>query len=317
MNAPGVTPTPDVAAAWNRFWFLPASATRLAQVRLLAGLLGSLLLWTWSDDLVGWFGGDGIVSGEVLAAWRSPWALPAFDLVASPAALRGTLLVGVILFALVAAGAATPWATVLAALFHASLLHRGPMLAGPADDCVVNLTWCTAAAPATRALSHDRVLAGRGRVASAAIAPPVPSWRARVATGLLQVHASVIALAAAIAQLKGDVWWDGTAAWWLAARAESRVVDLTSAYAGSTYLMNLATHAIPAFEAAFAVGLWASAVRPAIARLGLVAWPAVGVLVGEPFWGLAMAVFAVPFTGLAWGAAASPSHAVTRREGAA
>jgi hypothetical protein len=31
-----------------------------------------------------------------------------------------------------------------------------------------------------------------------------------------------------------------------------------------------------------------------VARIALVAWPAIGWLAGEPLWGLAMAVFAVP-----------------------
>lgn len=286
MNAPRVTPSPDVAAAWNRFWFLPASATRLAQVRLLAGLLGSLLLWTWSDDLVGWFGGDGIVSGEVLAAWRSPWALPAFDLVASPAALRGTLLVGVILFALVAAGAATPWATVLAALFHASLLHRGPMLAGPADDVLAPILWCLVVGRSGDALSVDRALAdGAGRQVG-------PSWRTRTALGLLRVHASLLAVAALVSQLKADVWWNGTAAWYLAARTGSRI-DVAGAFAASEYLMNLVTHAITLFEIAFALGVWPAATRRAAALAGMVGWPLVGLLAGESAWGAAMGILAL------------------------
>jgi hypothetical protein len=321
MSGPAArAPAPDdrgLGAVWMRFWFEPTDPRPLALVRILVGLLGLALLWSWQADLGRWCGPEGLVTPASAAAWVSrgdgAW-LAVVDAALGP---RGVWAIAVASFAALVVGAGGTVVAVTAACSLSLLLHRAPMLAGPADDCLVILTWCTAVAPSTRALSLDRVLAGRGRVASAVIAPPAPSWRAQLATGLLQVHASVIALAAAIAQLKGDVWWDGTAAWWLAARAESRVVDLTSAYAGSTYLMNLATHAIPAFEVAFAVGLWASAVRPAIARLGLVAWPAVGVLVGEPFWGLAMTVFAVPFTGLAWGAAASPSHPVTRRAGAA
>ena len=74
----------------------------------------------------------------------------------------------------------------------------------------------------------------------------------------------------------------------------SRVVDLTPLYAGSEYLMNLVTHAIVAFEILFSLGLWFSATQRTIARIGLVAWPLVGILAGEPLWGVAMAIFAVP-----------------------
>jgi hypothetical protein len=107
------------------------------------------------------------------------------------------------------------------------------------------------------------------------------------------VYAAVIAAAALLSQLKGDVWWNGTAAWWLAARAESRLVDLTGAFLASEYLVNLVTHAIVAFEILFAVGLWFPAARRVIVPLGIVAWPLVGIVGGEPLWGLALAVLAV------------------------
>lgn len=58
--------------------------------------------------------------------------------------------------------------------------------------------------------------------------------------------------------------------------------------------MNLVTHAIVAFETVFALGLWFTASRPSVARAGLMAWPAIGRLAGEPFCGLAMAIFCVP-----------------------
>jgi hypothetical protein len=124
--------------------------------------------------------------------------------------------------------------------------------------------------------------------------PTRPSHsRTRIALGLIQVHAAVIAAAALLSQLKGDVWWNGTAAWWLAARVESRLVDLTGTFLASEYLMNLVTHAIVAFEILFAVGLWFPAARRVIVPLGIVAWPLVGTVGGEPLWGLALAVLAV------------------------
>jgi hypothetical protein len=176
-----------------------------------------------------------------------------------------------------------------APVLWASLLHRGPMLAGPADDCLAVLLWCLAVGRAGRAVSLDPLLADRaGRPAAAA------SIRCRIAEGLLLVHASAIAVAAALSQLKGDVWWDGTAAWWLAARRESRLLDLTGLYSRSEYLMNLVTHAIPLFEIAFAVGLWPAVTRRPVARIGLVAWPLLGLLAGEPLWGLALAATCVP-----------------------
>jgi hypothetical protein len=70
-------------------------------------------------------------------------------------------------------------------------------------------------------------------------------------------------------------------------------VDLTGAFLASEYLVNLVTHAIVAFEILFAVGLWFPAARRVIVPLGIVAWPLVGIVGGEPLWGLALAVLAV------------------------
>ena len=192
-------------------------------------------------------------------------------------------------FALLLVGLGTPVVSLAAPVLWASLLHRGPMLAGPADDCLAVLLWCLAVGRGGRAWSLDRLFADR-----AGRAPAPASVRCRIAEGLLQLHAAVIAAAAAITQLKGDVWWDGTAAWWLAVRRDSAPVGLAWLFARSEYLMNLVTHAIPLFEIAFAIGIWPAATRTAVARAGLFAWPAIGWLAGEPLWGVAVAVMCLP-----------------------
>lgn len=286
MNAAPPRFSADVAAAWNRFWFLPTSARTLAPVRVLAGLLGMLLAWTWLDDLDVWFGPEGMVSASVVEAWRSGQAVAAFDAVGAPTGSRILFAGGILALALLAAGAATPVAAALAALFHASLLHRGPMLAGPADDVLAVILWCLVVGRPGDALSVDRLLADRAGRST------WPSWRNRTALGLLRVHASVLAAAAVLAQLKGDVWWNGTAAWYLAAREGSRL-DVAGMLAGSEYLTNFLTHAITLFEIGFAAGVWPRRTRRTAALAGIVGWPLVGLLAGEPAWGMAMAILAV------------------------
>ncbi len=280
---------PGWSEAWLRFWFEPATPQSLALVRILVGSLGLALLWSYAGDLERWFGAGGVVSPEIAAAWRGPWAFTLYDLVGSTVGLRLLAAGTGLAFLLLALGLGGSTVAVIAALLWASLLHRGPMLAGPADDCLAVLIWCLAVGRATDAWSVDRRLAARrGR--------PLPpaSWRTRVALALLRVHATAIALAAALAQLKGDVWWDGTAAWWLATRAESRLVDLAPAFRAAAYLQDLVTHAIPLFEIVWAVGLWLPLVRIGVARCGLIAWPVIGIVAGEPLWGIAMAIFSVP-----------------------
>jgi len=277
-----------IGETWTRFWFTPAGPWPLALVRILGGLLALALWASYAWDLETWFGPAGMISPELLAAWRSPFAASLFDLATSPSALwLGYIAVGLVLLALTI-GLATPLTAPLGALAFTTLLHRGPMLVGPADDVAAVILWCLAIGRSGDALSIDRLIREwRGRT------QPGSTIRTRIALGLIQVHAAVVAAAAVLAQLKGDVWWNGTAAWWLAARVESQLVDLTGAFLASEYLMNLVTHAIVGFEILFAAGLWFAAARRAVVPLGIVAWPLVGVMAGEPLWGLALAVLAV------------------------
>ncbi|MEI6240054.1 MAG: hypothetical protein WCR51_06670 [Planctomycetia bacterium] len=285
-DAPSVVDA--IGATWTRFWFTPAGAWPLAAVRIVGGLVALALWASYAWDLETWFGPSGMISPALLGAWRSPYALSLFDGTTSSSALMIAYGVGGLALLAVTIGLATPVASVLGAVAFASLLHRGPMLVGPADDVVAVMLWCLAIGRSGDALSVDRVLGTwLGRPV------PRPTVRTRIALGLLRVHAAVIAGAAALAQLKGDVWWNGTAAWWLAARAESPLVDLTGVFLQSEYLVNLVTHAIVLFEAVFAVGIWFPAMRRILVPAALVAWPLIGLVAGEPFWGLALAVLSV------------------------
>ena len=285
-DSDSVRPT-TIGETWMRFWFAPAPLRPLAVVRILTGVLGLLLAWSYADDLQAWFGPAGMIPDDVAVAWRPRWGASLYDAATTSASVMALFAATLLAFACLLVGFGSRLAAVAAAVLWASLLHRGPMLAGPADDCLAVLLWCLAAGPCGGDLSFDRARAARGGRVSPATSP----W-AGIPLGLLQVHASAITLAALLAQLKGDAWWNGTAAWWLASRAGA--IDLRGAYQGSEYLMNLVTHAIVAFEILFAVGIWFVATRRTVARIALVAWPVIGLLAGEPLWGLAMAIFTVP-----------------------
>ena len=281
--------TAAVAAAWRQAWFVPVDPTPLAAVRILAAGLGLVMLASYAGDLLAWFGPDGGLPPSVIAAWRPRFGWSLFDLCASDSAVVAVFAITVAVFVLLLLGAATPVIAPLAALLWASLLHRGPMLAGPADDCLAVILWCLAIGPAGAAWSIDRLVAGERGTASSG-----GSVRAAIALRLLVVHAAVIAAATSISQAKADVWWDGTAAWWLAGRSESRLIDLTGLLARSEWLLDLVTHAATLFEILFAIGLCVPATRAVVARIGLVGWPLLGILAVEPWWGAAMAILCVP-----------------------
>jgi hypothetical protein len=254
------------ADPWSRFWFAPVDPRPLVAVRILTAVLGLVLWSSYRGDVQAWFGPRGMLPADTVSAIRPPAAISLYDIAPTGPAV-GTLFAATgVAFVLLGLGILTAVAAPLAAVLWASLLNRGPMLAGPADDCLAVLLWCLV----------------------------VAVWLPSVARGLLQVHATVIAAAAAVAQLKGDVWWNGTAAWWLSAREESRLVNLSGLFAAAEYAMNLVTHAIPVFEILFAAGLWFAATRPPAARAGLVAWPLIGLIGGQPWWGVAVAIFCVP-----------------------
>ena len=279
----------SVSHVWQRFWFTPAASGPLAPVRIGAAAVGLLLLWSYAADFEAWFGPAGILPVESVSQWRSPLAFSLLDHAATPAARIAFVAATAAALTMLLVGFATPVAAVLSAVLWASLLHRGPMLAGPADDCLAVLLWCLAIGPAGEHLSIDAWLRSRAGLPTAG-----PTVRAAIARGLLRVHGSAIAAAAVLAQLKGDAWWDGLAAWYLAAGSQSRLAWLLPAFAASEYLTNLVTHLVTLVESCFAVGLWWLPTRRFVACGGLIAWPLVGLLAGEPYWGVTMALFGLP-----------------------
>ena len=279
--------------AWESYWFLPAGSRSLAVVRVMTGVLGLLLCATYGTDISGWFGPRGWLPIDSVTAWRSFFAYSIFDACETNTHLLVAFYSLVSLFVLLAIGFLTPITSLLAALGCASLLHRGPMLAGPADDSMAILLWCLVIGSSGEHFSVDAILhkrlgwhASRHRV------------RTRMAVGLLQVHAEVISLAALLAQLKGDVWWNGTAVWWIATRKPGQVVDITGLLSQSEYLCNMFTHGVIAWEAFVAVGIWFTFSQKIVARAGLIVWPIICVLTGCPLWGLAMATLTIPLTQL-------------------
>jgi hypothetical protein len=275
--------------AWERFWFSAADARPLALVRIVAAVVALALWWSYAADVQAWFGPQGVLPAETVRQWRSPAGMSLYDIAPSSLAVAVLFHATAVVFLLLLVGLGTPVVAPLAAVLWASLLHRGPMLAGPADDCLAVLLWCLAIGPAGWHLSCDRWLRDRaGRPT-----PPL-SFRAAVSRGLLQVYGSAITVAAVLAQLKGDAWWDGLAAWYLAASPQSRLSGLAPLLEDSEYLTNLLTHAITAFEMLFAVGIWFGSSQRLVARIALVAWPLIGLLAGMPAWGVTMAACVLP-----------------------
>jgi len=143
---------------------------------------------------------------------------------------------------------------------------------------------------------------------------------ANVAIRLIQVHVAALYLVIGLTMLGGTMgaeydptWWRGEGMWWLIAKSESRLVDLTFLHGTTpTYLVNIWSHAVVAINLACGVLLWNRLARPLLLVLAAVSWVALAVVTGLVSYCVIMVVAGVAFVSperiARWtGAAASAS----------
>lgn len=116
------------------------------------------LWWSWSPDLQQWFGPNGLISQDLLQQWRGGWAFSIFDRTTTESSLWAAYGAGFVAFFMLTAGVATTGAAVAAIFFWISLLHRGPMLAGSADDVMTIVLFCLVIGPSGAQISVDRMI---------------------------------------------------------------------------------------------------------------------------------------------------------------
>ena len=105
----------------------------------------------------------------------------------------------------------------------------------------------------------------------------------------MQLHLAAVYVIMGLNQLGGEVWWSGTAVWWLAARTETRLVDLTGWNStGQFMLLNLWTHLAVVVELMFGLLIWVRVLRPILMVLVAVLWLGWLLLTGELGWCLLM-----------------------------
>jgi hypothetical protein len=116
---------------------------------------------------------------------------------------------------------------------------------------------------------------------AAANGPRPPTVGANIATRLLQIHTALVYFMMGITMLSGPAqsWWYGEAVWYLIARPESRLIDLTW-LDDHVYLLNSWTHWIVFYELAFAVLVWNRRARPVVLLLGIPHWGLLALISG-------------------------------------
>src|SRR6185295_10720379 len=97
--------------------------------------------------------------------------------------------------------------------------------------------------PAGACLSVDAWLRRRKSApAPDAGAGAAPSVSANISLRLIQLHLAALYFVIGVTQLGSPAWFSGLGVWWLIARTESRLVDLTE-FARMEYLVNLWSYA--------------------------------------------------------------------------
>ncbi len=269
---------------WADFWFAPRPSYRLATIRVVTGSLLVAYFLAYATQLGAWLPGSGGVasSGTVdRLLTRGWWEFSIFDYCRTLTAVR--IVHGVALMAAVAMtlGIFTRWSTILAWLLFLSYFHRMPFANGLAEPFFAMLLPYLAINPGRWSVSVDRWWQERkgGEI------PGETCWSATFATRLIQLHLTGLILMTVTNRLAGEPWWSGMSVWWLIAKTETRLIDLTG-LAGEPrfYLVNLWTHLIVAVELSAVALLWIPRTR-SWTILGLCGvWASLLLLTGDVLW---------------------------------
>jgi hypothetical protein len=290
---------------WTRFWFTPSDAIVLSLVRVLTGCVALWWYLTLLPDLQNWFGPNGVFSVDLALQIRnqadSHFAFSLLDYVSSASQLWAIYGVGLAAIVLMVVGLFSRVTTIASLIFVLSFIHRAPMLARPVDDILPILLFYLCIGPSGANFSIDSLLRRRkapvNSVAAGRVDVVYSSW-ATLAIRLMQVHLALIFGAMVIAQLQTGTWWQGTAVWWLMARPESRLIDLTGmTHMGLAfeYLVNFLTHVIVLYELCFVFFIWNPLARPILLVVGAFVWLLLALIGGAVSFALIMFVATLAF----------------------
>ncbi len=286
-----------LGTAWNRFWFTPREASTLAVLRFVVGLLATYTLLTYTPDLVDWFKADGLITVDTVTEYRdfNRFSFSYLDYLPTPGELLGVHFIGIAVTLLFAVGLWTRVTSILSLVIMLSYMHRAPMLVGQYEPILMLLMVYLCLAPTGSVFSVDHWLANRRKKApSMEVAVGATANRgsvmATIATRLIQVHFAAAVAMMVLAKLRGEVWWTGDAIWWLSARSELRLIDVSGALSTNEIVYEAWTHLVVAFELLFPVLVWNRLARPLLLVCGAVLWMSLGVLSGNLMFGVVLVV---------------------------
>ena len=261
--------------AWNDFWFRPSDPYPTSLLRIVVGLVATWWLASFTFDLQRLLGPSGWLSVAGVQNWRGNRGVSLLDYANTATELWLLHAAALLAVALLTIGLWTRISSIAATVLVLSHIWRSPMVSGELEDILAFFMVYLCLAPSGAYLSVDAWMARRkGK-------PPLAfSMLATLSLRLMQVHLSAIYFMMALAKCRGAVWWNGEGVWWMAARPESRLIDLSwlSAYPD---LVAAWTHGIVIFEFVYAILIWNRWARPLLIGLSVLHWIGLALLTGS------------------------------------
>lgn len=216
-------------AVWDDFWFTPQSAVGLVRVQQLVCIVSALWFLTQLRSIDFWWNETGLnavsLSGR-LDSFSEGDFLSRFRLTPLWSTESSTVIVLWSLFGIVL--------STLSALNVGGRISRTALM-----FCILflaqRMSWANG-------LVEPYLVAMTGYLAVARMSPG-DDWSQRFGTRLIQVHTWLLLGAALASQLAFEPWWQGEAAWWLAASGHSTILK-TNWLEGRILLVNFITHSL-------------------------------------------------------------------------
>jgi hypothetical protein len=286
---------------WTRFWFEPSDPSTLALLRIGAGLVALYLVAAYTPDLDRYFGPSGLVPldmvhslqeharnndhlrlpGQVREAIPREFGFSYLDRVRSMNRLRIVHALGLVTLLLFTAGLFTRLTSVASLVVVLSYIHRGPMLTSQVEPILAFVLFYLCLGPAGAACSIDAWRAARRRAAEPNAMPkPAASTWATVSVRLIQVHLVIVYFMMAVGKMGGNVWWSGLAMWYLIARTEQRMIDLTFLHK-LPLLLDVWSYAVMFWQASFPILIWNRLARPLMLGLNALMWALLAPVIGN------------------------------------
>jgi uncharacterized membrane protein YphA (DoxX/SURF4 family) len=284
----------DVWEAWDEFWFTPTNPATYSAIRVLAGamLLYTHLVWTY--DLEAFFGQDGWLPPSLMQEMDRPpgsdaparWNWSYFNHIDSPALLWTVHIGALVVFFLLTIGLFSRTMAVLA--FIATISYSNRITPGAffgLDTINSMLAMYLIVGPCGARYSLDRLWRmRRGRPAE-----PPPSVAANVGIRLIQLHMCIVYLFSGIGKIRGEDWWNGSAAWISLANTEYQTLDMT--WIGDhLYLINFLTVSTVFWELSYCALIWPRLTRPWMLLMAVLVHGGIIFALGMPTFGLVMLI---------------------------